>query len=138
MGRGAITRGPAPVTAYLHTKIIPLNFSPSLKPEEEGNKGGKRREKLKMNELSYLRDKIATRPVHEQTNERRQKEIFEEFPRRSFSAFFPPFVACLRRCFKKNRSMLETTILGNFSRNGIGRMLFETGNCAIVNVSRHN
>lgn len=53
---------PAPVTVYLHTKIIPLNFSPSLKPEEEGNKRGKRREKLKMNELRYLPDKIATRP----------------------------------------------------------------------------
>lgn len=54
---------PAPVTAYLHTKIIPLNFSPSLKPEEEGNKRGKRREKLKMNELRFfLPDKIATRP----------------------------------------------------------------------------
>lgn len=114
MGRGAITRGPAPVTAYLHTKIIPLNFSPSLKPEEEGNKRGKRREKLKMNELSYLRDKIATRPVHEQTNERRQKEIFEEFPRQSFSAFFLPLLlVCddalkrIARCSK--RRFLETS-----------------------------
>lgn len=137
MGRGAITRGPAPVTAYLHTKIIPLNFSPSLKPEEEGNKRGKRREKLKMNELSYLRDKIATRPVHEQTNERRQKEIFEEFPRQSFSAFFLPLLlVCddalkrIARCLK--RRFLETSQ----ELNGIGRMLFETGNCAIV--SRHN
>ena len=155
MGRGAITRGAAPVTAYLHTKIIPLNFSPSLKPEEEGNKRGKRREKLKMNELAICAIKLqhrSRRRLWEQgegkwTSGTTTKGnfwrisspqvsppfLFSPFPSPSF--LFPVLCACLRRRFKKDRpgrlkGRRFDSSRGNFAReNGIGRMLLEIGNC---------
>lgn len=107
----------------MHTKIIPLNFSPSLKPEEEGNKRGKRREKLKMNELRYLPDKIATRP----SVDKRTKGNFLK----NFRARFPGFLSLLvchdaSSEFRFERIMVS--ILEYFTRQGVERTTFGIGN----------
>lgn len=49
-----LRESPTPVTSHLHTKIIPLNFSPSLKLQEEGNKRGKRGREIENEDATEL------------------------------------------------------------------------------------